>query len=97
MIMQIYLLIRKYNITRVYIDGSNPAFIQSLSNKLGGQRYDETKEILSDFTDVWKFAGYGISPMQFRIVPVNFMSMHKRMLGHLQALVSKKLLRINQV
>jgi hypothetical protein len=93
MIMQIYHLIRKYNITRVYIDGSNPAFIQSLSRKFG-LRYDETKEILSDYTELWKFAGYG-SPMQFRIVPVNFMSMHKRMLGHLQDLVSKKLLTVN--
>jgi hypothetical protein len=33
--------------------------------------------------------------MQFKIIPVNFMSMHKKMLGHLQDLVSKGLLKIN--
>jgi hypothetical protein len=33
--------------------------------------------------------------MQFKIIPVNFMSMHKKMLGHLQTLVSKGLLKIN--
>ena len=33
--------------------------------------------------------------MQFKIIPVNFMSMHKKMLGHLQTLVSKELLKIN--
>jgi hypothetical protein len=92
MIIQIYSLIRKYNITRVYIDGSNPAFIRSLNAKFG-LRYDESKEILSDYNDLFKkYAGYGT---QFRIIPVNFMSMHKRMLGHLQALVSKTLLGIN--
>ena len=94
MIMNIYHLIRKYNITRVYMDGSNPAFIQSLARRLG-QYYNENADILSDYNDLLKFAGYGANPMQFRIVPVNFMSMHKRMLGHLQALVSKRLLRIN--
>jgi hypothetical protein len=93
MIMQIYYLVRKYNITRVYIDGSNPAFIGSLNAKFG-LRYDETKEILSDYSELYKYAGFGFG-QQFKIVPVNFMSMHKRMLGHLQDLVSKKLLRIN--
>ena len=91
MVVHCYLLIRKYNITRVYIDGSNPAFIQSLTRRIG-QRYDEAKEILSDYNDLFKYAGYGT---RFKIVPVNFMSMHKRMLGHLQSLVSKRLLGIN--
>jgi hypothetical protein len=93
MVMNIYHLIRKYNITRVYIDGSNPAFIRSLNAKFG-LRYDETKEILSDYSDLYKYAGFGYG-QHFKIVPVNFMSMHKRMLGHLQDLVSKKILRVN--
>jgi hypothetical protein len=34
MVLQCYMLIRKYNVTRVYIDGSNPAFIQSLTRRI---------------------------------------------------------------
>jgi hypothetical protein len=47
MVLQCFHLIRKYAITRVYIDGSNPAFIQSLARRLG-QYYNENADILSD-------------------------------------------------
>jgi hypothetical protein len=69
----------KYNVDKVYIDGANPSFIRSLKLQKGEEPdYDKViaryrSEGLGD-KDSWSH--------DMRIVPVNFNSEHKAMLGH---------------
>jgi hypothetical protein len=77
MLSVVYRLMSKYNVDKVYIDGANPSFIKSLKLQIG-EDADYDKVIAR-----YKSEGLGDSwTKDMRIVPVNFNSEHKAMLGH---------------
>jgi len=77
MLSTVYELMSKYNVDKVYIDGSNPSFIRSLKLQIG-EEADYDKVIAR-----YRSEGLGDNWSQdMRIVPVNFNSEHKAMLGH---------------
>ncbi|MFL6341462.1 MAG: hypothetical protein ACJ71P_12320 [Nitrososphaeraceae archaeon] len=63
----------KYDIDKVYIDGANPSFIKSLKLQIG--------EDADYMPEIHKAKQENRKP-DMRIVPVNFNSEHKAMLGH---------------
>ena len=77
MLSLVYGLISKYQVDTTYIDGANPSFIKSLKLQIGeDQDYDKViaryrSEKLGDNRSE-----------NMRIVPVNFNTEHKAMLGH---------------
>jgi hypothetical protein len=77
MLSTVYSLMSKYNVDKVYIDGANPSFIKSLKLQIGEDaEYD--KVIVR-----YRSEGLGDNWSQdMRIVPVNFNTEHKAMLGH---------------
>jgi hypothetical protein len=67
----------KYDVDKVYIDGANPSFIKSLKLQLGEDPdYDKViaRYRSEKLDDNWS--------RSMRIVPVNFNTEHKAMLGH---------------
>jgi hypothetical protein len=72
-----YKLISKYDVDKVYIDGANPSFIRSLKLQIG-EDPDYDKVIARYRSE--KMSGNWSQHM--KIVPVNFNSEHKAMLGH---------------
>ncbi|MFL6506782.1 MAG: hypothetical protein ACJ704_02440 [Nitrososphaeraceae archaeon] len=68
---------RKYNVDKVYIDGANPSFIRSLKLQIGE---DPDYDKVIDRYKSEKLGGNWSQNM--RIVPVNFNTDHKAMLGH---------------
>ena len=77
MLPTVYGLMSKYDIDKVYIDGANPSFIRSLKLQIG-EEADYDKVIVRYRSD-----GLGDSwTKDMRIVPVNFKSEYKCMLGH---------------
>jgi hypothetical protein len=82
MLSTVYTLMSKYNIDKVYIDGANPSFIKSLKLQIGEEAdYDKvTARYRSE-----KMSGNWSKDM--KIVPVNFNSEHKAMLGHCKMLL----------
>jgi hypothetical protein len=72
----VYGLMSKYNVDSVYIDGANPSFIKSLKLQIG-EDADYDKVIAR-----YRSEGLGDATKDMRIVPVNFNSEHKAMLGH---------------
>ena len=77
MLSTVYGLMSKYNVHKVYIDGANPSFIRSLKLQIG-EDPDYDKVIARYKSE--KMSGNWSENM--RIVPVNFNSEHKAMLGH---------------
>jgi hypothetical protein len=77
MLSLVYGLISKYQIDKVYIDGANPSFIKSLKLQIGEDPdYDRVIER-------YRSEGLGDDATKdMKIVPVNFKSEHKAMLGH---------------
>jgi hypothetical protein len=77
MLSTVYGLMSKYDVDKVYIDGANPAFIKSLKIWIGEDAdYDKVNAR-------YKSENLGNNWSQgMRIVPVNFNSEHKSMLGH---------------
>jgi hypothetical protein len=76
MLSTVYDLLSKYDVDKVYIDGANPSFIRSLKLQIGKD---------SDYDKViarYRSEGLGDATKDMRIVPVNFNSEHKAMLGH---------------
>jgi hypothetical protein len=69
-------LMSKYNIDLVYVDGANPSFIKSLKLQIG-EDADYDKVIAR-----YRSQGLGDATKDMRIVPVNFNTKHKAMLGH---------------
>ncbi|MFL6355039.1 MAG: DEAD/DEAH box helicase family protein, partial [Nitrososphaeraceae archaeon] len=72
-----YSLMSKYDVDKVYIDGANPSFIRSLKLQIGEDPdYDKViaRYRSEKLGDNWS--------QNMRIVPVNFNSEHKGMLGH---------------
>jgi hypothetical protein len=83
MLSVVYGLMSKYGVDKVYIDGANPSFIKSLKLQIG-EDADYDKVIAR-----YKSQNPGISgsknnnwSQNMRIVPVNFNTEHKAMLGH---------------
>jgi hypothetical protein len=67
----------KYDVDKVYIDGTNPSFIKSLKLQIGKElEYDKiiAKYRSEKLGDNWS--------QDMRIVPVNFNTEHKAMLVH---------------
>jgi hypothetical protein len=74
----------KYDVDSVYVDGANPSFIKSLKLQIG-EDPDYDKVIAR-----YKTEGLGDNWSQnMRIIPVNFKSEHKAMLGHCKMLLEK--------
>ncbi len=78
MLSKVYSLISKYQVDRVYVDGANPSFIRSLKLQIG-EEPDYDKVIAR-----CKAEGLGDDRIVdiMTIIPVNFKSEHKAMLGH---------------
>jgi hypothetical protein len=77
MLSLVYGLISKYQVDKVYIDGANPSFIKSLKLQIGEDAdYDKViaRYRSEKLGDNWS--------QDMKIVPVNFNSEHKAMLGH---------------
>jgi hypothetical protein len=75
MLSVVYELMIKYNVDKVYIDGANPSFIKSLKLQIG-EEADYDKVIAR-----YRSEGLGDGTKDMKIVPVNFNSEHKAMLG----------------
>ena len=71
-----YGLISKYQVDKIYIDGANLSFIKSLKLQIG-EEADYDKVIAR-----YRSEGLGDGTQDMKIVPVNFKSEHKAMLGH---------------
>jgi Terminase RNaseH-like domain len=87
-------LIWKYNLTKVYIDGANPAVIRSLKQRIGENSDYETESS-------WYVSKYGkeqaldIMKKSWKVVPVNFSQEHKQMLMHTKMILEKGFFVIN--
>ena len=85
MLSTVYSLMSKYDVDKVYIDGANPSFIKSLKLQIG-EDADYDKVIAR-----YKSEGLGDSWSEnMRIVPVNFNSEHKSMLGHCKMILENE-------
>src|ERR671927_172887 len=78
-----YELMSKYDIDKVYIDGANPSFIKSLKLQIG-EDADYDKVIAR-----YRSEGLGDGTTDMKIVPVNFKSEHKAMLGHCKMILER--------
>ncbi len=78
MLSKVYKLISQYQVDKVYVDGANPSFIRSLKLQIG-EEPDYDKVIAR-----CKAEGLGDDRIvdMMTIIPVNFKSEHKAMLGH---------------
>jgi hypothetical protein len=77
MLSTAYGLMSRYDVDKVFIDGANPSFIKSLNLQVGEELdYDKliSRYRSEKLGDNWS--------QNMRIVPVNFNSEHKAMLGH---------------
>jgi len=82
MLSTVYRLMSKYDVYKVYIDGANPSFIKSLKLQIGEDaEYDKViaRYRSEKLGDNWS--------ENMRIVPVNFNTEHKAMLGHCKMLL----------
>jgi hypothetical protein len=77
MLSTVYGLMSKYDVYKVYIDGANPSFIKSLKLQIGEDAdYDR---VIARYR-AEKLGGNWSQDM--KMVPVNFNTEHKAMLGH---------------
>jgi len=83
MLSTVYGLMSKYDIDAVYVDGANPSFIKSLKLQID-EEADYDKVIAR-----YRSQGLGDATKDMRIVPVNFNSEHKAMLGHCKMILEK--------
>jgi hypothetical protein len=83
MLSTVYSLMSKYDIDKVYIDGANPSFIRSLKLQIG-EDADYDKVIAR-----YRSEGLGDATRDMKIVPVNFNSEHKAMLGHCKMIIEQ--------
>jgi hypothetical protein len=76
MLSVVYRLISRHGVDKIYIDGANPSFIKSLKLQIGEEaEYDQ-------MIARYKAEGLGDATKDMRIVPINFNTEHKAMLGH---------------
>jgi Terminase RNaseH-like domain len=84
MLSVVYRLISKYDVDKVYIDGANPSFIRSLKLQIGEDAdYDKViaRYRAEKLGDNWS--------RDMKIVPVNFNSDNKAMLGHCKMILEQ--------
>src|SRR4030095_16281113 len=84
MLSTVYGLMSKYSVDKLYIDGANPSFIRSLKLQIGEDPdYDKViaRYRLEKLGDNWS--------QNMRIVPVNFNTEHKGMLGHCKMILEQ--------
>jgi hypothetical protein len=84
MLATVYGLMSKYQVDKVYVDGANPSFIRSLKLRIGEEAdYDKviTRYRTEKLGDNWS--------QDMRIVPVNFNTEHKAMLGHCKMILEQ--------
>ncbi|MFL6459629.1 MAG: hypothetical protein ACJ71J_01560 [Nitrososphaeraceae archaeon] len=82
MLSNVYELMSRYQVDKVYIDGSNPSFIKSLKLQIGEDAdYDKViaRYRSEKLGDNWS--------QNMRIVPVNFNTEHKAMLEYCKMIV----------
>ncbi len=85
-------LIFKYNPTKIYVDGANPAFIKSLKIQLGDKGIEQREyERFEEYAKKYR------KPIDeyMRVIPVHFNKEHKNMLAHCKLLLEKGYLEIN--
>jgi hypothetical protein len=83
-------LIENYNIAKVYIDGANPSFIRSLKQMLGERSdYEKVIEYYKKIKWHWK--------EHMQVIPVNFSTEHREMLGHVKMLMESGMVAINPI
>ena len=87
MLSKTYSLISKYQVDKVYIDGANPSFIRSLKLQIGEEQdYDKVIARYRAQLGIDEARqGVGLDDWIadiMTIIPVNFKSEHKAMLGH---------------
>jgi hypothetical protein len=80
MLSTVYGLMSRYDVDKVYIDGANPSFITSLKLQIG--------EDADYMPEIHKAKQENRNP-DMRIVPVNFNSEHKAMLGHCKMILEQ--------
>jgi hypothetical protein len=87
MLRVVFDLARKYAIAKIYVDGSNPAFIKSLKRMLGEDpNYDRyTRE------EIQRFDATNI----MKVIPVPFSLEHKDMLQHAKMLIEREKVAIH--
>jgi len=76
MLSVVYRLISRQGVDKIYIDGANPSFIKSLKLQIGEEA--EHDQMIARY----KAEGLGDATKDMRIVPINFNTEHKAMLGH---------------
>src|ERR671933_813092 len=87
MLSTVYGLMSKYQVDKTYIDGANPSFIRSLKIQIGEDaEYD--KVIARYRSQGWGEDKDGWA-QNMKIVPVNFNSEHKAMLGHCKMILEE--------
>ena len=79
---------QQYGYVRVYIDGANPSFIKSLKIQLG-EDPDYNKVIAYYKSQKWDWTKNMV------VIPVNFSTEHKAMLGHAKVLFDQGYVSIN--
>jgi hypothetical protein len=81
-------LIENYNIAKVYIDGANPSFIRSLKQMLGERSdYEKVIDYYKKIKWHWK--------EHMQVIPINFSTEHREMLGHAKMLMESGMVAIN--
>jgi hypothetical protein len=90
MLHTVFELIRKYHIEKIYIDGANPSFIRSLKIQL-----DEDPDYENAIAR-YKSEGWDLENNPWmKVIPVNFHTRHKEMLGHSKMLLERGNIAIN--
>jgi hypothetical protein len=74
---------------KIYVDGANPSFIKSLKLQLG-EDPDYDKAIAYYKSQKWDWT------KNMHVIPVNFSTEHKQMLGHTKMIFEKGYVSINQ-
>jgi hypothetical protein len=91
MLSVVYSLMSKYQVDKAYIDGANPSFIKSLKLQIGEEAdYDK---VIARYRS--QNPGIGGSKntdwsQNMKIVPVNFNTEHKAMLGHCKMILESE-------
>ena len=85
MLSTVYTLMSKYDVDKIYIDSANPSFIKSLKLQIGEDAdYDKViaRYRSEKLGDNWS--------ENMRIVPVNFNTEHKAILGHCKMILESE-------
>jgi hypothetical protein len=77
------------NVENVYVDGSNPEYIRALKLELGGERLDYHEELAE-----LKKNNMDIDTWGPKVMPVNFSTEHKELLGRVKHFVDSEFVSI---